>query len=123
MFELLLTIDDEKARAQAQIETVLETPGDHDRMTARLLHVGDSPPSFFKGLKSQLASAGFTTESICVRGDPATTILETAESHDVDRICLTSRSRTPTGKAIFGSVTQSVIASTERPVLVCHPLE
>ncbi len=122
MFELLLTIDDEKARADAQIETLLGMPGDRDRMTARLLHVGDSQPPFFEAIEAQLASAGFATELVSVRGDPATTILETAESHDVDRICLTSRSRTPTGKAIFGSVTQSVIASTERPVLVCHPL-
>ena len=52
-------------------------------------------------------------------GDPADAIISTADELDADMIVLAARKRTPTGKVLFGSVTQAVLLGTDRPVLVC----
>jgi len=46
-------------------------------------------------------------------------IVEAAQEHDVDVIFLAGRKRSPAGKVLFGSVTQGVALSTERPVQIC----
>ena len=51
-------------------------------------------------------------------GDTTDDIIQEAEEYDVDAIVLGGRKRSPAGKAIFGSVTQSVILNTDRPVVV-----
>lgn len=50
-------------------------------------------------------------------GDPADQILALADSIDARFVVLGGRKRSPTGKALFGSVTQSVILSADRPVV------
>jgi nucleotide-binding universal stress UspA family protein len=50
-------------------------------------------------------------------GDPATQILAEAESLDARYLIVGGRKRSPTGKAIFGSVSQSVILESDRPVV------
>lgn len=45
-------------------------------------------------------------------------ILSTAKAHDVDRIYLYSRRRSPVGKAVFGSALQKVILEATVPVVV-----
>jgi nucleotide-binding universal stress UspA family protein len=51
-------------------------------------------------------------------GDRAETVLQGAENHECDHVFLTGRRRSPTGKAIFGDVTQQVILDFEGPVTV-----
>lgn len=51
-------------------------------------------------------------------GDPADRILSVARDLDADLIVMSGRKRSPTGKAVFGSVVQSVLLNTDRPVLV-----
>lgn len=50
-------------------------------------------------------------------GNPAKRIVDYAEEHDVRYIVVAGRKRSPTGKAIFGSVTQSVLLNAPCPVL------
>lgn len=50
-------------------------------------------------------------------GDPATEIVEEASRIDARYLVVGGRKRSPTGKAIFGSVAQSVILNAERPVM------
>ena len=57
--------------------------------------------------------------SVGKSGDPATAVLQAADDHDANLVCVAGRKRTPTGKAIFGSVTQEVILDSNYPVLVC----
>ncbi|MBV0903527.1 universal stress protein [Haloarcula salina] len=61
-----------------------------------------------------------TAESIqtTVRvGDPATQVVEYASSVDARYVVVGGRNRSPTGKALFGSVTQQVLFESPVPVL------
>jgi nucleotide-binding universal stress UspA family protein len=51
-------------------------------------------------------------------GDADADIVAVADGNDVDAIVMSGRKRSPVGKAIFGSITQSVILETDRPVVV-----
>ncbi|WP_255191385.1 universal stress protein [Natronobeatus ordinarius] len=51
-------------------------------------------------------------------GEPAESIVEYANERDAAYVVLGGRDRTPAGKAVFGSVAQSVILSLDRPVVV-----
>jgi nucleotide-binding universal stress UspA family protein len=50
-------------------------------------------------------------------GDPTEEILSTASTIEPRYIVIGGRKRSPVGKALFGSVTQSVILNTDRPVV------
>lgn len=52
---------------------------------------------------------------------PAIAIAQAAERFGANLICLSSRGRSRLAKAILGSVAQSVMARSERPVLVIRP--
>jgi nucleotide-binding universal stress UspA family protein len=67
-----------------------------------------------------LEDAGVEYSLVEESGDPAEEIVERADELDVDCICVAGRKRSPTGKALFGSVSQSVIIETERSVLFAH---
>lgn len=51
------------------------------------------------------------------RGEPAEEILEYADQVDARYVVIGGRSRSPVGKALFGSVTQSVLLEADRPVV------
>lgn len=66
----------------------------------------------------QEAVGGTSDVSVVTQvGDPAGTILEESQRQDARYIVIGGRKRTPTGKALFGSVTQSVLLSADRPVV------
>jgi len=50
-------------------------------------------------------------------GEPVEAILEEAEKLDARFLVVGGRRRTPVGKAVFGSVTQSVLLDADRPVV------
>lgn len=50
-------------------------------------------------------------------GDPATLLLEKGTEHDARYIVIGGRKRTPVGKVIFGSVTQSILLDSNVPVV------
>ncbi len=53
-------------------------------------------------------------------GEPAESIIEYAEDHDARYIVVGGRKHSRTGKAIFGSTTQSVLLDTDHTVVVEH---
>lgn len=52
--------------------------------------------------------------------DPADGILSTAQEIDADAILMGVRDRTPIGKVVLGSVSQTVIHRSDRPVIVAR---
>ncbi|EMA35393.1 universal stress protein [Halobiforma nitratireducens] len=134
MYRVLLPVDTSEDRALAQAEYVASLPNAADEIEAYLLFVFDEGtgevPEEFDGAKSvdrigsirtardRLEEAGVETVLFEDSGDAASDILNLADSNDVDEIVLGGRKRSPVGKALFGSVTQSVVLNTDRPVVV-----
>ena len=57
-------------------------------------------------------------ESVGALGDEQTEILDTAEEYDCDHLFMAGEKRSPTGKALFGDLTQSIILNFAGPVTV-----
>lgn len=73
---------------------------------------------YLTSFAQRLTAKGFLVECIVESGDPATVINEIANTHSVETIVMTTHGRTGLNRWIFGSVTQKVISSMLRPVLV-----
>jgi nucleotide-binding universal stress UspA family protein len=125
MKEVLLGIDEDEARGQALAETVLDLFDEeihvhllHDFVEntegASVIQVGAVHRA-----RDVFEEAGVEVSYHEGSGDPADSLIDMADEIDADAICLAGRKRSPTGKLLFGSVTQKVILNTERPVLVC----
>jgi nucleotide-binding universal stress UspA family protein len=57
-------------------------------------------------------------EIVGLEGEPAESIVEYADDIDARYIVVGGHKRSPTGKALFGNTTQSVLLSSERVVVV-----
>lgn len=126
MSTVLLPVDEDESRVENQIETIVELPFATGELTVTVFHVFSENPSgasvnqikTARFAADRLEEQGFETVFAESSGDPAEQTLEYAAANDVELICLAGRKRSPTGKALFGSVTQDVILGTDRPVLV-----
>jgi nucleotide-binding universal stress UspA family protein len=67
---------------------------------------------------SRLQDAGLAVEQRELYSPVAEGILELTADVDADAIVMSGRKRSPAGKALFGSVTQSVILDATVPVTV-----
>lgn len=128
MKTILLCIDTDVERAKTQVESITTLPLKTDDLKVVVYHVfrGSNEPDA-KRLKSvieatkRLESEGFAVEVRQSSGDTARNILQMAEELDVDSISIAGRKRSPTGKVLFGSVTQDVVLKSDRPVLLSPP--
>lgn len=70
-------------------------------------------------MAEEIADATVDTEYTAVGlvGDPTEEVLKYAGKEDTSYITIGGRSRSKVGKALFGSVTQSILLSAESPVL------
>lgn len=126
MYEILVPVDQDEARAVSQAETVSNLPQAAEEVHVTLLHVfGENKEGAsvhqigsVRAAQEELEAAGVELTLAEQSGDPTTQILDYADDADADLVCLAGRKRSPAGKALFGSVTQSVILETELPVLV-----
>ncbi|MEF8757069.1 MAG: universal stress protein [Halobacteriales archaeon] len=125
--DLLFGIDASEDRAVLQAETVLDLFAPN-RLRAHLLHDAGTSPNMpvsevgaVDRAREILAAADVPVAVRGGSGDPATSILDAAADVDADAICVAGRKRSPAGKMLFGSVSQSVILNTERPVLLSSP--
>lgn len=67
-------------------------------------------------IAGRLDDAGVNYEVHGAVGDHGPSIVELAEDVDADRIVVGGRSRSPAGKAVFGSTAQEVLLSAPCPV-------
>jgi nucleotide-binding universal stress UspA family protein len=127
-YEIIAGIDSNEARGRAQAEAIVEMPLDWTKVRVTLLHAFSKRPDpevsarrvvSVRRAGQILEDVGIETAYADTEKAPAEAILHTASERDGDLIVLAGRKRTPSGKALFGSVTQAVILDTERSVLVC----
>ena len=69
-----------------------------------------------RALSKALSEAGVRHSVRGAVGDLATEVVQTAEGVEADRVVVGGRRRSPTGKAVFGSVAQDVMLSAPCPV-------
>lgn len=138
MYRMLIPVDSDEDRAKKIAETVIAFPGSNEEIEATILNVyGEFDvtdeggrirstdfynetdfPNSVNIVESQLTAANLNTTKRRSHGDPAKQILSVAEEINADHILMGGRKRSPAGKVLFGSVTQSVILSAECPVTV-----
>lgn len=128
MYEVLVPIDQNESRAIAQANAVAALPAADTAVKAILIHIfTDNPTGASVTQVGSVRRARETLEAADVEyaldehsGTPADEIVEIAADRDVDAICVAGRKRSPTGKALFGSVSQNVILDTNRTVIFAH---
>jgi nucleotide-binding universal stress UspA family protein len=126
MYRILAAIGTDENRALEQASAIADLPRNGDVAVTLFHDFTDENPegaSVHQVAAVRRAAEYLEDEGIEIgyaesSGDAARTVLETADQMDADLLCLAPRKRTPTGKALFGSVTQQVILEGDRPVLV-----
>ncbi len=134
-YRVLVPVDQNETRALAQTAHVADLPAADERVEAVLLHVfttdeSEAIPDSLGTYKSAdrigsvrrareyLEERGVSVTTLDASGAPSEAILQAADRHDVAAIVVGGRKRSTAEEAIFGSVTQSVLHGTDRPVVV-----
>lgn len=129
MYRVLVPVDRSVERANEQIEYVKSLPGETDELDVQVLFVNKADYAGAKErtfddvesavmVRDALTDAGISCESKMREGTIARNILSEAEEFDADEIVMAGRDRSGTMKVLLGSVTQDIILSSERPVVV-----
>ena len=126
MYHVVIGVDDNEERAVACAKAAADLPGEASEKRVTIIHSFTDNPSGASATQigsvreatSYLEDHGVDVQVTESSGDPAEQILDAAAEGDANLIIVAGRKRSPTGKALFGSVTQSVILKADRPVMV-----
>ncbi len=75
-------------------------------------------PDVMSEARDRLERTDVSVEALVAEGSAEEVIVSVADDRDVDHVAVAGRERSPTGKALFGSVTQSVVLNADVPVTV-----
>ena len=112
----------ESAGARVVVAHAFESQEDVDRTLARLEIAEGSPDDVTRRLESvrlardKLRDVGVDFEIRSVVGDPGRSIADLAGDVGADHVIVGGRTRSPTGKAVFGSTAQEILLSAPCPV-------
>lgn len=110
------------AETHLTVVNVFEEFEVHSRQWAEIeseeFYDAEELPETVASAAARLSEAGFTVDVRREHGDPAEMILDVAAETGADAIVMAGRQRSAIGKAILGSVTQGVLLSADRPVIV-----
>ncbi|ELY54368.1 UspA domain-containing protein [Natronococcus amylolyticus DSM 10524] len=143
MYTVLVPVDGDGDRVDAQLEAVRELAAGNESIAVDVLHAREELdfsaediddvavgtleeeltelkglPETVSRIATALREAGVETDVHAATGRPEPAILDAAERFDADLVVLSARRRSPVGKAVFGSVAQSVLLETNHPVMV-----
>ena len=142
MYRVLVTVDDDRERADELIDAVERLAEEVDDLSVTLLHVireMDVPsqvaihqpiedyqqqseesriPVAVQEATERLEDVDFDCEVRIEHGDPAPVIIERANEGGFDTVYIGGRRNSPVGKVLFGSVVQGVLLNTDIPVTV-----
>ena len=128
---------DRSERAQVVIERAQELADAYD-IQVHIVHVGDrtGATAAQEGgeFQAELEAAQERAAQVAIEsaeqvgdleeyrtvglvGDPAQELVAYAADQDAEFIVVSGRKRTPVGKALFGSVTQSILLNADRPIV------
>lgn len=134
MYNILIPITSDDTLARRQLGAISDLPLQSDSVTVTLLYVFEELDSDMGGTVSmkeysevpetvemsreRLTETGFDVNALVTEGNPENEIISVAREQGADHVVLSGRRRSPAGKVIFGSVTQSVILTADVPVTV-----
>ena len=127
MYHILVPVDEHVDRARMEVGYLQSLPIDRETTRITVAHAyeneprDDQPVERPKAVRVALRTLeddGFDTEHREISGTPSDGIVTLAAELEVDEIVMAGRKRTPTAKAVFGSVTQSIILGSNHPVTV-----
>jgi len=130
MYHILLPVAENEAQLDAQLDTLTALPGQGE-LRVTVLHVHEEidtmpdeagksvinsindvidelqgVPDTVERAAKTVESNGIPVEVLTRQGKPTDCIIEVADETDSNAILIAGRTRTPVGKAVFGSVTQ-----------------
>lgn len=126
MYHVVLGVDEDEAHARQCAQEIIDLPGEGAEKHVTVIHSFTDNPSgasatqiaSVREVGDQFEKAGIEYDVEESSGDPAEAIIDVASDVDADLIVIGGRKRSPAGKALFGSVTQTVILNAGRPVMV-----
>lgn len=138
MYEIVLAIDDNEARASKAAKAVADYPGATDVHVTILnvfeeFSVADADggsvdsdelydvselPDTVSQARERIEEAGFSVDVRREHGEVDSEIVAVSDELEADQIVVSGRKRSAVGKAIFGSVVQDVLLNATRPVTV-----
>lgn len=133
MYYVAVAVDDDPRELSRQSDALESLADEISSLKILVVHVfpGDSSiyldeeqavqnelPDEVSDFESSLNRAHENVSLVTRKGDTQQQILEVADEYDVDSIMMAGKKRSPTGKVLFGSVTQQVVLSSDRPVTI-----
>ena len=131
MYNVVVAVGDDEERALDQADFVARLPQAAEEVIAHVVHTlhgeeREAPQEMrradrvasVRSVLEYLEQRNVTAKAQDISEPIADSIIDLADDLDADLVVVGGRKRSPTAKAVLGSVTQQVILNTDRAVTV-----